>query len=366
MRRNYIHIHRLLLIILFTGLLPMKAMSQEPQVSVSSQVDKARITIGDLIEYSITVVHDKDVQVEMPGLGANLGGFDIRDYDVAEPEKRDGMIVSGVQYMISTFFTGEFEIPPLTVAYYTTGDSTAKHLSTEKIKIVVESLKPSEAGDIRDIKTPVELPRNLWLLIRWFVLGAGVILLALAGYMIYRKKKRGEGLFPAKPEIKRPPHEIALEALDRLKLSDLLQKGEIKQFYIEISEIIRQYIGGRYFIVAMEMTTTDVLAGFAEADVSDEEFELFQHFFFECDLVKFARVIPSGEETEEIVNTAYEIINRTTVVFEKEEAGETASASVEDPHRDTIGEDEQQLESETISAEVPEKELESKSRGESE
>ena len=276
------------------------------------------------------------------------------------------MIVSGVQYTISMFFTGEFEIPPLTVAYYTPDDSTAKYLTTEKIKIVVESVKPSEAGDIRDIKTPVELPRNLWLLIRWFVLGAGVILLTLVGYMIYRKKKRGESMFPTKPEIKRPPHEVALEALDRLKSSNLLQKGEIKQFYIEISEIIRQYIGGRYFIVAMEMTTTDVLAGLSEADVSDEEFELFQRFFFECDLVKFAKVIPTDEENEKIVNITYEIVNRTTVVFEKEEAEETASPPVEDPHRDTIGEDEQQLESETVSAEMPEKELESKSRGESE
>ena len=161
MRKNRRHIHRILLKILFTVLISMKVMSQEPQVSVSSQVDKARITIGDLIEYSITVVHDKDIQIEMPGLGANLGGFDIRDYNVVEPEKRDGMIVSGVQYTISMFFTGEFEIPPLTVAYYTPDDSTAKYLTTEKIKIVVESVKPSEAGDIRDIKTPVELPPSI-------------------------------------------------------------------------------------------------------------------------------------------------------------------------------------------------------------
>ena len=340
MRRDCIHIHRLLLIILFVGLLPMKTNSQEPHVSVSSQVDKSRITIGDLIEYSITVVHDKDIQIEMPGLGANLGGFDIRDYNVAESEKRDGMIVSGVQYKISTFFTGEFEIPPLTVAYYTPDDSTAKYLSTEKIKIVVESVKPSEAGDIRDIKTPVELPRNLWLLIRWFVLGAGVILLVMVGYMIYRRKKRGEGLFPTKPEIKRPPHEIALEALDRLKSSDLLQKGEIKQFYIEISEIIRQYIGGRYFIVAMEMTTTDVLVGLSEADVSDEEFELYKHFFFECDLVKFAKVIPSDEENEKIMVEAYKIIERTKVIFgyEEVEEGIESEAKVEEEINDETDE----------------------------
>ena len=337
--------------------------AQEPQISISSKVDKALIHIGDLIQYTIIVTHDQDIRVEMPGLGANLGGFEIRDYDVEEPKAEDGLIVSEVNYAISTFFTGEFEIPPLTVLYYTKGDSTAKALSTEKIKIVVESIKPSEAGDIRDIKPPLEIPRSLWYLLRWFVLGGGILILALIGFLIYWRKRQGKSILPVRPEIRRPPHEIAYEELDRLRQSDLLSKGEIKQFYIEISEIIRRYIEGRYFIIAMEMTTTEVLDGLMDADVTEEELHIFQRFLDQCDLVKFAKVIPSEGETNEVILMASEIIDRTKVIITESDFGEEGDKREKEPG---IGEDEKfdvNSDTEPVTVELDEKNQESSEFG---
>lgn len=331
--------------------------AQEPQISISSQVDNSRVYIGDLITYTVTVTHDKDVKVDLPGLGANLGGFEIRDYNVHEPKKKDGLITSAVDYTISTFFTGEFEIPPLTVMYYTPEDTASKTLSTEKIKIVVESVKPSEAGDIKDIKPPVEIPRDLWHLVKWLVLGGVLAVLAFLIFIIYRRKKAGKGLLPVREAPPRPPHEVAYEALDQLRDSDLLENGRIKEFYTEISEIIRQYIEGRYFIVAMEMTTTEVMEGLSTTEVSEDNFNLFQTFLDQSDLVKFAKHIPSKDENEAILNMAYEIVNRTKVLLgeiieqssgeepkermegaETEEGGSTAElemVSVESGNRET-------------------------------
>ncbi len=301
-------------------LICVSGWAQEDPIAISSSVDKARIRIGDLITYTVTVTHEKDIHIEMPGLGANLGGFEIRDYQVHDPKKEKSQIVSQVDYIISTFFTGEFEIPPLTVFYYTPEDSTAKILTTEKIKIVVESVKASEAGDIRDIKPPVEIPRNWWMTLRWFALGAGVIGLAVLAYWIYRRKKQGKGLLPVREIPPRPPHEIALERINQLRDSDLLENGEIKQYYIEISEIIRQYIEGRYFIIAMEMTTTEVLEGLTGAELTGEDFQYFSDFLNRCDLVKFAKVIPSENQNHEILEMACEIVNRTKVVIEESDA----------------------------------------------
>lgn len=330
--------------------------AQEPQISISSQVDNSRVYIGDLITYTVTVTHDSNVNVELPGLGANLGGFEIRDYNVHEPKKKDGMITSAVDYTISTFFTGEFEIPPLTVMYYTPEDTAAKTLSTEKIKIIVESVKPSEAGDIKDIKPPVEIPRDWWHLVKWFVLGGALVVLAFLVFIIYRRKKAGKGLLPIREAPPRPPHEVAYEALDQLRDSDLLENGRIKEFYTEISEIIRQYIEGRYFIVAMEMTTTEVLEGLSTAEVSEDNFNLFQTFLDQSDLVKFAKRIPSEDENEEILNTAYEIVNRTKVLLEEileESRGEEPGEEMEGAETRDGG---SQAELETVSVEGEDRE----------
>ena len=162
-------------------------------------------------------------------------------------------------------------------------------------------------------------------MIRWFILGGAFLLMFVVSYILYRRKKAGMSLLPSKEAPPRPPHEVAFERLDALKASDLLARGEIKLYYIEVSEIIRQYVEGRYYIVAMEMTTTEVLEGLAGADVSEEEFRHFRDFLDRCDLVKFAKVIPSAEENIAILDEAYEIVERTKVIFEAETEEETES-----------------------------------------
>jgi hypothetical protein len=316
---------------------------QEPSVTAASRVDKSRITIGDLIQYTVTVSHPKDIAVATPGTGANLGGFEVRAYNVPEPKEKDGLVVSEFHYTISTFLTGEFTIPPLPVAFRPASDSLAapRVIATPSIRIVVESMKPSEAGDIRDVKPPLAIPLD-WkqLALR---IGAGLLALAalIAGVVLVRRWKSGKGLLPVRTEPPRPPHEIALEALGRLTASDLLAKGGFMAFTVELTEIVRRYIGGRYFVVAMEMTTTEVLDGLAGAGIEGEVFGLFETFFHGCDLVKFAKHVPSDGETDGSVRTAYEIVNRTKIVLEPakaEDAAETppgGASGVENAEGDT-------------------------------
>lgn len=293
------------------------AADPEPSVTAASAVDKSRITIGDLIRYTVTVSHPKDIAVATPGTGANLGGFEVRAYDVVEPKEKDGLVVSEFRYTISTFLTGEFVIPPLPVAYRPAADtaSAPRIIATPGIRIVVESMKPSEAGDIRDVKPPLDIPLD-WKLLGLRIAAALAVLAALiAGVILVRRWKAGKGILPVKVEPPRPPHEIALDALDRLTASDLRARGETMAFVVELTEIVRRYIGGRYFVVAMEMTTTEVLDGLSRAGLDGDVFDLFGSFFRDCDLVKFAKHVPSDAELDDTVNAAYELVNRTKIVL---------------------------------------------------
>ena len=58
----------------FLFLLPGTIQGQE-KISLATSVDKSTITIGDLITYTVAVSRDPQVQVKMPSLGENLGGF---------------------------------------------------------------------------------------------------------------------------------------------------------------------------------------------------------------------------------------------------------------------------------------------------
>ena len=312
-------------------------------VMLSSGVDKNRIHLGDLIQYTIQVVHDDSVQVDMPGFAANLGQFEIRDYSLEEPRKSGGKIITEASYTITTFFTGEFEIPPVAVSY-TMGTDSAHVLMTEPIKIVVESLLASEAGDIRDVKNPVEIPRDWWQRLRWPVLGLLALLLAAAAIFMLRRYKAGKSILPVRETPARPAHEVAIEALNRLAASDLISRGEIKQFYIEMSEIIRQYINNRYFVVALEMTTTEVLCGLMTQGLGGEIEDHFRTFLNRCDLVKFAKFIPSENQHQDTVKLAYQIIDETAVISEPEETGSEEDQIPDEPAtEDTVTQKDQEV-----------------------
>lgn len=298
------------LVFFFLFLVPFSWAAQS-KISISSSVDKATIYIGDLITYSVNITHDEDVEVILPSLGENLGGFEIRDYHEFDPRKENDKIVHQVDYIISTFDVGDYEIPPISVGYKVPPDTVEKILKTESIKIVVESMKPSEDGDIKEIKPPWEISYNWKPVLVIGIIALFVILFVIALIYVVRKRKKGETIIPKKLEPPRPPHEIAYEELQRLKDSDFLETGKIKLFYSEISDIIRRYVEGRYQIIAMEMTTTEVLDQLRTTEIEGNHFELFVRFLESCDLVKFAKYIPGDNENEDIMKLAIQIVDET-------------------------------------------------------
>ncbi|MCG8470053.1 MAG: hypothetical protein MJB57_17900, partial [Gemmatimonadetes bacterium] len=115
-------------------------------------------------------------------------------------------------------------------------------------------------------------------------------------------------------EPPRPAHEIALEALERLEASPLLERGDIKRYHIEVSQIVRAYLEGRYRIWALEMVTPDVVAGLRDVGIEASTRDGFQSFLEACDLVKFAKRRPSERDCRTLLETARELVHATKFV----------------------------------------------------
>ncbi len=278
---------------------------------VTASVDKDTISIGDLITYTLTITHDPEVSFHPPPPAANLGQFEVRDYQVLPDEKlRDGRLQSRVRWLISTFTTGDLQIPPAQIVY-TDSAGQADTVSASGISITVESLHPSMDGDIRDIKPPLSLPGGrIW--IYWLATG---LILAFAGTALFlrlRKRKMHRDLrtieYQGPP---RPAHEIALEELERIASLNLVHRGLIKQFYTEICEVIKRYIARRYSIQTMELTTMELMAEMNRASLPAEHSGLFGPFFEECDLVKFAKHVPADQQINGALDEARRLVSAT-------------------------------------------------------
>ncbi|MFC1725185.1 hypothetical protein ACFL4T_06135 [candidate division KSB1 bacterium] len=303
-------------LILLTLLLSNIVFAQK-NVSIETEVDKNEITIGDLINYSFTITASEDAEIKTPPLGINLGMFEIRDYKMHDPEKDNGTWIFKSEYTITTYDTGSYKIPSLPILYKFPSDTAENILYTDAVNIKVISVKPSEAEDILDIKDPLDLKQKLRTI---FIIAAlfFILILGSAIYYYFRKKK-GKDLLKIFKEPELPPDEKAIKELNELAESGLLEEGKIKEYYIRLSEIVREYFEGRFFFPSLEKTTYETIQGLEENEVKKDVVNLSEKFLVNADIVKFAKHIPAEKEIEKDFRLAEKIIERTRLYYKAEE-----------------------------------------------
>lgn len=163
--------------------------------------------------------------------------------------------------------------------------------------------------DIRHLKGPAQL-WDWWTFLGWtllVLLAAAVLFFAVGAW-----QRRGRGLelpVPAGPP--KPPHELALEALSRLENSDLLRQGRVKLFYIELSDILRHYLGGRFEMDTLDRTTWEIGLLLNERGTPLPVYNTVREILEESDLVKFAKYQPSGDVPLKTLERVRKLVRET-------------------------------------------------------
>ncbi|MEI7904454.1 MAG: hypothetical protein WCI43_03450, partial [Candidatus Firestonebacteria bacterium] len=256
-----------------------------------------------------------------------LSSFEIKDHIQKGPYKNWGKTKLEYNLVLTTFTTGNYEIPEIKVKY-TDADGTEKEAATTGLVLQVESVKsgPEDKDDIRDIKPPLTLPLSFWFWFFTLILPA----LAAAGYFLYRylSSKRQEKIM-GKPEPSRPPHEVAYERLNKLKELKLIEQEKVKEHYLLLSEIIRSYLEARFEIPVVERTTSEAYAELMDSGkLKRKEVTLVKDFLEECDLVKFAKMIPEYAKTDADYAAGVSIVDLTRFVPPPPEPAATGGAQL--------------------------------------
>ena len=116
---------------------------------------------------------------------------------------------------------------------------------------------------------------------------------------------------------KEPAHIVAIRELEKLSNQKLWQNGKVKEYYSRLTEILREYLDGRYGVGAMEMTSDEIVAAMKAAEVEPKYITKLGELLSESDLVKFAKYIPSEECHEESYNTVYYFVEESKEVAEE-------------------------------------------------
>lgn len=286
--------------------IPTAAQEFPAPPSLRVAVDTTTITVGGRLHLTVAVEHAPDATVQWPD-SLDPAPFEVLGAVVNPTTVTDGRATTTAVLTLTAFELGELEIPSFTVAVTTPGGVT--ELATDPFGIAVVSVGLDEGQDIRDIRGPLSIPRSM------LVIGFWVLALALAaagGWWVARRARQrttDEGSVSEDPP--RPAHELAYEQLDWLETSGLLGRGRIKEYHIEVSDIIRRYLEGRFAIRALEMTSREVLEQLDEAGVGWDVHDRFTAFLAHCDLVKFAKHRPSPTACALIVPDARALVDAT-------------------------------------------------------
>lgn len=307
-------------LLLFIALLATNAAAQVPQYSFQTTLSRDTIRIGDQIELKVTANVPKGYSVLFPNFADTLAaGVELINASPIDTQVIGNDRIELIYRMLITSFdSGLHRIPPFVLPFGEKGiTDTAK---TSNAWLTVLTLPRDTAiTTIYDIKAPLAEPITLGEIARWvglLILIAGIIFLIV--YYFIRRKQNKPIVFFEKPED--PAHVIALKKLQEVTDAKLWVTDDHKHFHSIVTEIVREYIEGRFEVPALEQTTIEILQTVKSKNIIGKE---LQDFLYEnlslSDLVKFAKYVPTISENEDLLKFAYRFVNETKPVeVEKE------------------------------------------------
>ena len=280
---------KLILYFLFSA----TVFAQQKQVQTS--IDTTKNKIGTEFKLTLKTNVDTLSKVVFPNL-KNFGALEvIQSYPIDTIKKNDRYELVK-KYGLAQFDSGKYTIPSVRILINSKA-FLSDSLRVEVANVEVDTLK-QKMYDIKDI-APADNSIGdwwKWLLVLLIIAGLG----ALAyWYLKKHKEKKEEG------EIYKTPIEKATNLLNTLEKKELWQRGEIKEYYSELTDIVRIYIEEAIEVPAMESTTSELIQALKIAslkkkmELSKETIDNLFTVLKQADLVKFAKSKPLDFEITE-------------------------------------------------------------------
>ena len=290
--------------------------AQAQEIQVYARLEQAAIRMGDQTTLRLSVVQGQKDQVVFPKIAdtlrAKIQVLSSSKPDTLRDKTHPEIITVTQKLLITGFDAGAYVIPPFE---FRTKDAVWK---TNETVLTVEGVKVDTTKAIYDIKQPLEVSYSWldWIKDNWIiVLVTVIVVLAIGGLIWYLKKRPAKVIvLPAQPAV--PVDTLALNKLNALRDKKLWQQNEVKLYYSELSDVLREYLEKRYSIKTYERTTDEIFAGLKSLQIEEENKTLLHQLLILADLVKFAKEQPLSVENENSMERAIRFVVNTKAVIQ--------------------------------------------------
>lgn len=286
-------------------------------ITVNAKLDSARVVMGKTTTLHIDITQDNNVNGLLVTLLADTLNAKV---EIADKGRADTTMLDNNRMEIKrdvalqAFEPGSYQLPPIA---YVVGNDTIK---SQPLTLSVDSIQVDPNGSIKDFKPVVEVPFKLLDMVPDFIsnywwlwlLGIAIVAASVFAYFKWFKK----GINPLKPTKKRlPPYEEAMLALQQLKERNLWQNGQEKEYYTQLTDILRVYIDRRFGINAVEMTSTQIMEKIKHNEEAHIANDQLNNVLEIADFVKFANMHTLADDNEIAYQRAINFVEQTKPVL---------------------------------------------------
>ena len=305
---------------IIVALFSLSTAAYSQAIVVSATLDSSVMKIGEQRRITLEVKQPQSAVVYFPTISGNdtlAKGIEIVKITPQDTLKEKGGFTIKQEYIITSFDTGRYELPPFVFK------SKIENFETRTLYLDVitydEDLTNAQLTDLTDNYEPPFNWVRFWL---YFAIVLGVLGTFALAYYIYKvvQEIKENNIVEEEVVDNRLPHEIALEELEKIKSEKLWQKGDAKRYYTELTDTLRDYFTRRFNIPAMEMTSSEILRALKYDKDAHEVLERIRQIFDVSDMVKFAKMEPMQDDNEMSIVNAFFIVNKTKIeVIETDE-----------------------------------------------
>ncbi|MFZ5429763.1 MAG: hypothetical protein ACOZDD_05990 [Bacteroidota bacterium] len=287
--------------------------SEAQRIKATASLDSTHILIGDQVNLTLELEKPENIRIDFPVLADNISEYIeiLRQSPVDTVFIENNVIRLTQNFLITSFDSGEHRIPPFWFKLHM--DDRMDSIPSNELFIRVFTMEIDTTRGPTDIKMPYDAPLTLKEVTPWIL---GIILLAGIIFFIFyyiSRRKRNLPVFTLPVRPKDPPHVVALRGLDKIRDEKIWQKDKIKEYYSQVTDILRTYIEERFGIPAMEYTTDEIMRAMAASKdlLSEKSRSNLGQILPLADLVKFAKYQPLPDDHSLTLINAYFFVNDT-------------------------------------------------------
>lgn len=309
--------NKILLGLFFAVLFSFSTQAQNLKVSVN--VDS--ILIGDIYTLEMSVENYGKSNVFFPQFIDTIGNGNIEiieDFPIDTLENK-----LSKKWDLSIYYPGAYQVAGFSAVVQNENGTVDTLKSFDPMTVFVKTVAVDTSQAFKPIKAPKSIPYPFKEVVKkWLPYVLGILVFAILLFFLWRKYKNRD-----KPKYVKPktPLDFHKEAIDKLKEIDkrkLWQSGQVKEYYLEISEVLRNYIDGRYAFNAMESTTDEIVEELQSLGENKALSKKLKEVLQQSDLAKFAKFQPLGEENMRMMKISQDFVAHTKP---KEEVEETVN-----------------------------------------